>query len=422
MKLKQQLLIILTLTAAVCLFSCSDSSSPSDDGNVWKDNSVTFDVQWSENTVTLDSSDFQAIVDIDEENRIYTFKAGSAFAQSLSEGKIFVLQGTAMRKVSSISEDGDNIVVETEDAYLYEAIKKGKIAWDYGIEFNPGTITEIKMKEGKNVVLTPTGGDGDSIGASFSYNGYDYSLYILLKGSQAYCYFEISKEISKGVGVKLTLKGTIDRFRSKNEINIDDNKITGMNVSNTNLKGDFEISMVANASLNQEITYEPDLTLLSFPVPGMYIPATIDLKVLFTFMFQIPLSGSTNVTARFKYDSETGFTFNGTEASAGGQMGDIEVSKGEIATGAPSFIGARFGVAFPRLALSVADDLLVPWIHTAYQISGTYTMGTKPCQESIGHYIGACGLDINVFDIWKYNKVINLWDKQIVLLRAGDCD
>jgi hypothetical protein len=146
----------------------------------------------------------------------------------------------------------------------------------------------------------------------------------------------------------------------------------------------------------------------------------INVKVLFVVNCVVPMDGSAQVDVKFTYNSTAGIKYDGTEVSADASMGDQSMDKNVAQTGASSAIGVNFGLAFPRLEIGIFDEVIVPYIQTAFLIGGDYTFGTHPCQQAKSQFIGACGVDFSFLG-FEYSANKTLWQKEKVLLKSGDC-
>jgi hypothetical protein len=411
---------LLLIVFLAIFLSCGDKSTSPVNNVTWGKDKVEFNVEWTDNTVYFDSTQLGALKKEDAENHIYTFYANDTKAASLQEGNILVIHGKAMRKITSVTNDGSEIIVETEEAALIEAIKNGKIAWDVGIDFNKVARNSYSAKKGHDIPLNPMEGD-TIIDVTFESGAYTFEVFMLYQDEQ---YGKVKLSCEKKIGGsakgKFTAEGTLKRFRSKNEIDIENQKITKMDYQNYDMKGDLTLSLVVTASANDNLTLELPVQLLP-PIPiSAALPIFLNLKVLFLVNGSVPLDGSAQVTAKFNYSSAQGFKFNGLDASVDAQVGDYKMEKNIAQTGASSAVGINFGLAFPRLEVSVGGEVLVPWIHTAFLIGGTYTF-TPACQTADAAFIGACGVSINAFELFKYSKTLTLWDYRKNLLKSGDC-
>lgn len=132
----------------------------------------------------------------------------------------------------------------------------------------------------------------------------------------------------------------------------------------------------------------------------------------------VPLEGSSQVSARFKYDSEAGFTYNGTSVEANAKAGTFSIDKNIAQTGAAGAIGINWGIGFPRLELGMFGESLVPYVQTACLIGGDFTF-TPPCQQARAQFIGSCGYNLKILGISVLSGLKTLWQQEKVLLKAG---
>ncbi|MCX6225428.1 MAG: hypothetical protein NTV01_11885 [Bacteroidia bacterium] len=160
--------------------------------------------------------------------------------------------------------------------------------------------------------------------------------------------------------------------------------------------------------------------LLKYPVMVGPIPVIINVKVLFVINCVVPVDGSSQVEAKFEFNSTTGIKYNGTEVSADASIGDQSINKNKAQTGASSAIGVNFGLAFPRLEIGIFGEVIVPYIQTSFLIGGDYTF-TPPCQQAKAQFIGACGVDLSFFG-FGYSAKKTFWQEEKILLKSGDCE
>lgn len=389
-----------------------------------KDNSVepvntensVYDVTLTDNTVLIDESAAQSLVRIDTANYIYYFESSDPTITNLEPDDIILIYGTALRRVTNVTHEGNQTSVETAYATLNEAIQDGEISWNKEINFKNG-VTPVVQMNGQNIRYKSA--NADSIDFEFTYGDFTYKIKFRLFESKADVEFEVSKDLVKPVTAKFTAKGSIENFYSNAEIKFEGGQLTKFGQKNTNLKGDLTLNLTVAGSGRDEVVFELPVVLLQYPVMVGPIPVTINLKVLFVINCVVPVDGSSQVEVRFTYNSITGIQYNGADVSIDASMGNQNMDKKITQTGASSAIGANFGLAFPRLEIGVFDDLVVPWIHTAFLIGGDYTF-TPPCQQAKSQFIGACGVNLSFLG-FGYSANHTMWQEEKMLLQSGDC-
>jgi len=387
-------------------------------GNKSSDDKFEFDVEWTQETIYFDEDALDDLVKVDTSEYRYYFNETNSNAAGLESGDIIVIHGLALRKVESVSKSGGQIAVETGYARLNEAVDNGTIAWDYGINFTSEQSPQLVM-EGQAHPFKQTGGDTFSI--SLNIKGFDYKITMKFKGDKA----EVMQEIEKTVGgitkVRFACEGEIEQFRTSNRIVYENSEVINYENNNKGLKGDLTVSLTAAGSGNDNINFEFPATLIKFPFTVGPIPVSVSLKVMFVAQARVPVDGSSQVSAKFSYDSDTGIKYtlnNGIEAN--GNIGSYSVKKEEAQTGASGAIGINFGLGFPRLEVGIFGETIVPWVQTAYLVGGDFTF-TPPCQQAKAAYIGACGYQLSFLGLIGYEGSKTLWNEEEILLQSGDC-
>ena len=379
--------------------------------------SVVYDVTYTDQTVFIDSLDvLQSLVRIDTAEHIYYFESSNPQIAGLEVDDILLIHGVALRRVTGITQSGGETRVETGYATLNEAIRDGEISWNREISFRDGVIPDVTM-QGQHMALKSATADGFEF--AFPYGDFTYRVKFSFTDKKADVEFEISKDLAGPVKAKFLAKGSIENFYSSTEMKFQNSKLTSFGQKNPGMQGELTLNLTVAGSGRDVVTLDFPVVLLKFPMTVGPVPVTINLKVLFVFNCSVPVDGSSQVEVKFTYNSTTGIKYNGTTVSADASMGKQNMDKNIAQTGASSAIAANFGLAFPRLEVGVFEDIIVPWIHTAFLIGGDYTF-TPACQQAKSQFIGACGLNLSFLG-FSYNANTVLWQEEKVLLQSGDC-
>jgi hypothetical protein len=378
--------------------------------------SLVYDVVYTDQTVYIDSLGAQSLLRIDEANDTYYFESSEPNIADLEENDILLIHGVALRRVTGISESGGETRIETAYATLNEAISDGTISWNKEISFQDGVIPEVQMK-GQNIGLKSLSSDGFEF--AFPYGDFTYRVKFVITDKKVDVEFEISKDLAGPVTAKFLAKGSIENFYSSTEMKFENSSLTQFGQNNPGMKGDLLLNLTVAGSGRDIVTLDFPVVLLKFPLTVGPIPVTINLKVLFVFNCSVPVDGSSQIEVKFNYNSTTGIKYNGTNVSANASMGDHSMDKNLAQTGASTAIGANFGLAFPRLEIGVFKDVIVPYIQTAFLIGGDYTFNPA-CQQAKSQFIGACGLNLSFLG-FNYNANTILWQEEKVLLQTAEC-
>jgi len=259
----------------------------------------------------------------------------------------------------------------------------------------------------------------DGFEFEFTYGEYDYRIKFDFSDEKADVEFEISKDLVTPITARFLATGSINNFHSSADLKFEDSELTQFNQKNANMQGEIVLNLTVAGSGRDEVTFDFPVVLLKYPVMVGPIPVVINLKVLFVVNCVVPIDGSSQVEAKFSYNSTTGFKYNGTTVSADASIGDQTMNKNIAQTGASSAIAANFGLAFPRLEIGIFDEVIVPYIQTAFLIGGDFTF-TPACQQARAQFIGACGVDLSFLG-FGYSANKTLWQEEKVLLKSGDC-
>jgi hypothetical protein len=378
--------------------------------------SSVYNVTLTDKTVFIDSLAVQSLIHMDTAEHVYYFESSEPKIANLKVNDILLIYGVALRRVTSISQNGDETRVETAYATLNEAIRDGEISWNKKISFKDG-VRPVVLMNGKNIVSKST--SADEFEFEFSYGAYSYRIKFVFTDEKADVEFEITKELVKPITAKFLATGSIQNFSSSTEMIFANSKLTKFGQKNSDITGDLTLNLTVAGSGRDDITFDFPVVLLKYPVMVGPIPVVINLKVLFVINCVVPVDGSAQVEVKFDYKSTTGIKYDGTTVSADASMGDQSMNKNKAQTGAASAIGVNFGLAFPRIEIGVFDELIVPWIQTAFLIGGDYTF-SPACQQAKSQFIGACGVDLS-FAGFGYNAKKTLWQEEKVLLKSGDC-
>jgi hypothetical protein len=414
------LLSIIT-AIAVTLTACSDNpSTPPDPTPVDNTpNTTKFDVEWSPKAVVFKGSDLADLQRIDSAAFKFYFAPNSTKASGLTKGSILVLNNYAIRKVTSLQTVGGSLVVSTEPAEITEAMTRADIQWNHGIDVSPAMLAKSFGKMAGAV----TTGTADSIVVSFSTGNFSVEFNIKHEGSESKIKGKLTKKHFTGGGSKsamFTMNGTLRKFRSVGSIQIRDGQVTQFDVDNNGVNADFTFTAVAAGSGN-DLAVEIPVPMLKFPLPEL--PFLIfDLKALIVLNAVIPTDGSCDIGMRVQYNSDQGFAFepqtkNIKPRSNVDWKGFTPTKPPQTAASGP--IAVSFGMAYPRMELSIVGTKTAAWVQSAGLIGGDFTM-FPVCRQAKASAILAGGLTVGVTGLNTGIKK-TLWQKDTTFLKVGDC-
>lgn len=385
----------------------------------WEPDSFTYSVTTAPNTVQIDESHLGLLVNSDTDLNVYTFNAAAlqTAGLDLAVGKPLIIHGIAVRKISSVTPQGGNLVVETDFVPLNEVFTDGTIAWDYGVEFTPDKIKSIEVA-GKQYAVPK---DGTPIDISFEIGEFKYEIKATLDTETSTFEFTVTKGIVATVEGKFVASGKITRFRSKNDFELSGGQLQQWGSDLSGMRGDVTLDLVVAGSGRDVIDYKLPVPIMKIPFLVGPIPVVLGIKIQFVINGSVPVDGSSRVRTGFTYDSDLGLTYNGTSVSAGGSLASLTFGDDDMhQTGASSAVAANFGVGFPRVELSILGDSIVPWAQTAFLVGGTYTF-TPACQTADAQFLGSMGYNLGLFGFDLLSGKYTLFSQTKKLLRSGQC-
>lgn len=387
-------------------------------GEAWAPDTFTFDVQLAPDTTMIEGDDLNLLVASDTVSHIYRFDAGGVQASGLdlSEGRIMILHGIAVRRISSVETIGDDLIVETEFVALNEVITDGTVAWDYGVEFTSEKVQAVEMPDGK-IMYTKA---GEPISFTITDGDYTYEFEATLETEKSAVKITITKGIGSAAEAKFTVEGEIKRFRSQNTIRFENGLVREMNSRLDGMQGDLTLELVVASNSDIDFVYTLP-TIMIVPFQAGPLPVLLRLKLRFQIVTLVPFGGSSLIRTGFTYDSDFGFTYDGTDVETAGGLGSITFNEDVNQTGAASAMGAKFGVAFPRVELSMLGDFVTLWAQTVFYISGTFTPFFPACQTADAEFTGQAGYDLSLLGLFNRSGWTSLFSESQVLLRTADC-
>lgn len=412
----RNVLCIIMCVSVMCLMStCSKSDGP--EKETGKSEGL-YDATFTDETVYFDASETSKdVVSIDEAKKTFTFKNSNEKAKHLKKGDIVLIHGKALGKANKVSEQGNNIVVETVEATLNEAIEDGIIQWSTVCDFQPDMQLQALVGE---IPFEPSLRAGNNTKFDFSYGGYKYSISMDLNKDHAIVKLEVTKSLADGaVKAKFSAEGKVSAFKSENTIKYDKRQLKEFTMNNNNLQGELTLALTVAGSGSDALNLELPVILGTYPVMVGPIPTVITLKMQIVINAVVPLDGSAQISTKFKYNSETGIKYDGIKTQATGRIGTYSIDGQNTDTGASQAIAANFGIGYPRIEVGIFGNVVVPWIQTAFLIGGDFTFFPL-CRQARAQFIGGCGVNFSFLG-FKHSENMNLWQQEKVFLKTGEC-
>lgn len=398
----------------LALAACNDDNGPANpDSNSAK-------ITWTEKTTEFMADEVDSFT---EDYKMITFKETSSKAKTLKAGDIVFLYGKALKKVKSVSQNGGRTVVTTEYCRLNEAIRDGEISWNQPLRFTKemaGDVQMIPALPGSKIL------DGNEVEFTFPVgNGMEGKIKVGLNGDRLDADCEVTKK-SGAFNVKYAFEGYAQNMKTQGKIKYEGGELKEFGYTNKNIEGEVTVSLTATGSTKDLLNgIELPFALVKVPVVIGGVPCTFNLKVLFVINTEMAsLDASAHIKTKFKFNSETGVKYDGTDVGVVGAAGpyNMDFLKDSCWVGSSTAAGINFGITFPRFELALFGEVVVPYVQTAFLIGGAFTAGTKPCLKIDASYIGAIGYDFDFLGLLKFSGKKNLWQYDKNIKKIGDCD
>lgn len=385
-----------------------------DDAYRVSDAETTFDVTYAEDTVVTDGA---ALVEV-AGNRL-TLDASMVEAD-LAAGDVLLIAGRHLGRVTSATTDGDTVVVETEPASLADAVEDGTVAWDVPITFDAaqiveqgsgqaidGTMPTVRLAglsmvgtDGRVTEIpsdTMTVAQGGSVDWEYSEGDQTYKFRLTPQGDQLGIKVQVTKGGSGSETLAYTADGTIGSLRAVAEGEFADGELSSLSVQNRQLAGDLELSISAAGSGFGAIDFELPGVMLKYVVLVGPVPVTIGISTKVIGNISVPNEASARASSRFSYRGDAGFSYDGSDVEVDANMAgmNLDPDAADSAANIGNAVDAQFGVAFPRVEVSVFDQLLVPYIHTGMVVGSSLSWGPV-CKRAYVRLVVEAGYDFKV--------------------------
>jgi PKD repeat protein len=385
----------------------------------WAPDSTTFNVEVAPEVELVEEEDLASVIlqyNPDEHAYLLDLNATDALGLDLALGDPLVLAGIEVGRISRLEVDGSEAYIETETIPLNEVFPDGEIAWDYGVEFTPDLVKSIEIP---GVGEFPVK-EGTPINIVYDSNGLNFEIRVTLNTTSADFDFTVTKSIAAATKGRFTAKGQISRFRNQNQIRFESGQLQDFGHTLKGMQGNANLDLVVTATGTDLVDFKLPVPIMKIPFVVGYIPAVLGIGAQFVVNAVVPADGSAQLGTQFTYNSDLGFSYDGTTVQAGGRMGDVTFGDAVHQTGASSAISANFGIGYPRVSLDIAGGTLVGWAQTAFLVGGSFTF-MPACQTADAQFIGSAGYDLGILGVQLASGSKKLFEQKKELLRAGQC-
>jgi hypothetical protein len=325
------------------------------------------DFKLGKSTLKIEPAKFRkAIRSVSPDHAIFILDRSSEIAHDLTPGKIMFVPGLTMRKVSALAQDGNDLIVGTEEPPLTEAFENAKLKWDYQVNFQQAA------QQSKLAWRTPSGGGGWAMadlvptvyadgGSSKSGENTDWQYTVNTSPDAGGLNFELHLKRKTGdLTGTIEVTGYIQNFHNAVSLVIQDNSLQSFDFHNRGMNAVANVKWTVARGDSGPMTGEERFKLpVSFSLPLIVggIPFSLELSEAVLFK---PAFTSKNEIARgaftIRHSGDDGFSMTGSSfKSDGDAQGDGDVTDGGgIAPVAP--FAVLIAVAAPRVELKTGPE------------------------------------------------------------------
>ncbi len=379
----------------------------------------TYDVTYNDATVVVDQATVRAhLLGRSDDGATFRFAAAADAVRSLVPGQVVIFAGTALRRVSRVTDTGSEIVVETEPATLAEAIRQGSMGWRYDIAWDrlpAASFTDAVPLVGRTraAELPPafTPRALSSIPFSGSIMGWDVEFELTPGPARLDMKLVASRALAGTKAVTVSGTGWISGFTDEMLLTYEDRTPQAMTTKVVGLTGEMELEWHAFKPNDQGMT---EITRFALPVklPITFlvgpVPVTIAVKAELQVVPELRVDqASSGGKFTVTYRSDQGFSVdNGGQAPFGTLHQSTPAVTGDTGSAGWGVVGFGLGVEFPRLELSLFGETAMAFITLKTYSASMFTPGTTltndipPCQMAFTDLFAAAGWQLSFLG-WK---------------------
>lgn len=405
--------LILFTIFVVSVASCSDSSSTGPESEQESEHEIpqteSFTAEPGEQTIYVSSSSAEAaLVESDEESHTYTFRSDALSDEGITfeSGDILLIEGVALRKISSINESGSELIVETEFATLNEAFRNADVEHSKTIDFTE-TVTEKIALEYNGMVLKP---NISKTGGTWEYEFGDVTIEGVLDTEENKAVIELLIKYDTGdVTGAMRTATEIENVKTETAFRIEDHETKHFRFHNPGVKGSTDMEFVLAGGDSSEERFAPPMPAIIIPFTIGPVPVVFKMGTLLVYKLELGAEGSASFKTSFSYDGDMGFEVDESEFTPmlGGGVREPGAENAEgNAAGFGGTVSGQYGVGLPEITFSMFGETVVPYLRSEFYIGASYTFPT--CTHLFSRYEVNAGIDMSLFGLASLNTNSNL--------------
>lgn len=360
---------------------------------------VSVDVVWATDSTVLEGDAMAALIDANLDTGVFELSSDELQNQNitLQPGNVLLLEGLAVVRMLTVSDVGGTTTVTSDPATLADAIESGSVGWDVSIGYEE--LSQAKAYVGK-IACTPAVDPGaSSVSFSCTVDDYTMTLTVTSAGERA----EIRYDIAQGSGptARFTGIGTLDRFNSRGSLRYADGALDNWSYDSDSLSMQLRIELAAAGSNSSSLDYTLPVPMLKITIPQLALfGISIDVGAQLIASLTVPAAAGASAlaSANYSYTGDTGFRYEGSNIETTATLNGHDFTDGMFDAAANfANVDAQFGLAFPRLGLSVLNQE-VAWLHTGFILGTSITFGPI-CKAGYARLVVEGGYQVSILGV-----------------------
>lgn len=398
---------------------------------------VIYEVAYTEKTVVIDDQTISSnLKSVSDDKAEYRFDKSATSAAQLQPGEIVLFSGLALRKVIGVSTTNNEIVVQTEETTLNQAIQDGTIGWTLPVNWMdlPESVyaattvgtgsAAFQMAEvhgfGANGQPVEDAASPPYITYEGTIQGWDVSLKLTLGSDRLDIDLSASRSIGSGPAAakaSVSGKGWISSFVQETLLTYEESTPTSMSVKSLGLDGEMELEWAAVTPGEDALTEIAAFSIpaaIPIPIRAGPIPATLTIKANLQIVPELRVAqASSGGSYKFTYNSDQGFTTENNLVSSLGQLNTVDIGlSGDTGSAGWGPVGFGLGVEFPRLELSILGIGMA--FITVKSYATSIFLFEPPCQKGTALLFAKAGYKLSPLGFTVAEDQKELWRQEFV--------
>ena len=217
-------------------------------GKIPEADKAIYDVEFTDNTFVADEDLMEYFISSDKKSGEYKFKSDADDLLDIKPGNIIFFYGNSVRRVNSVAEQNDEIIVYTEYVTLNEAIKNGTIGWENKIDWSTDQpeVQNATLLIGDEVFAAQETETSEfKIHYEGRLQGWDVSLDLLPKDNKLTIDITATKEVAGQKVCTISGKGFISQFTNECHFRFTDSNLDDFELVNHGVNGELELKFAA---------------------------------------------------------------------------------------------------------------------------------------------------------------------------------